>query len=67
MDIDELKKVLTEFSEHPESLNAADTKLEKVLKEIIKIERRYLYGLDSTSIQKRRHVIFEYLNQELKK
>jgi hypothetical protein len=66
MDIDEFKKVLTEFSEHPESLNTADTKLEKVLKEIIKIERRYLYGLDSTSIHKRRSAIFEYLNQELK-
>ena len=65
MDINAIKMMLTEISEHPEMLADADTKMEKVLKEIIKIERKYLYGMDSTSTAKRKKAILDFLNEEL--
>ena len=65
MDINAIKMLLTEISEHPEMLADADTKMEKVLKEIIKIERKYLYGMDSTSTAKRKKAILDFLNEEL--
>jgi len=40
--------------------------METVLKEIIKIERRHLYGMDSTSKPKRQAAIQDFLIQKLK-
>jgi|GEM_PF-3578716 len=64
MDINEIMMMLTEISEHPEILADTDTKMERVLKEIIKIERRYLYGMDSTSTARRKKAILDFLNEE---
>lgn len=66
MGINEVMQELMEIKKNPELLADVDTKMEKVLKDIIKIERRYLYGLDSTSQQKRRTAIYEFLIHELK-
>lgn len=66
MRINEIQQMLNEISQDPEILAETDTKMEKVLKEIIKIERRYLYGMDSTSAAKRKKAILEFLNEEFK-
>lgn len=66
MDFNDIMKELRDIKDNPEVLNTIDTEMEKVLKEIIKIERRYLYGLDSTSHTKRKDAIRDLLIERLK-
>lgn len=66
MSVEDILNELREIQEHPEVLYEVDSEMETVLKEIIKIERRHLYGLDSTSVGKRRTVIQELLIDKLK-
>ena len=63
---EEIKRELHEMKTNPEVLEALDTEMEKILKEIIKIERRFLYGLDSSSTQARRTAIFNLIAETLK-
>lgn len=66
MNINDIIQELKEIKENPEVLAEIDSEMEQVLKEIIKIERRYLYGLDSTSALNRRIAIQELLHDKLK-
>lgn len=66
MSIEDIMNELKDIQEHPEMLLEVDSEMESVLKEIIKVERRYLYGLDSTSAPKRRNAIQELLIEKLK-
>lgn len=63
---EEFKKQLNEIKENPDILDGVDTEMESILKEIIKIERRHLYGLDSSSTQSRRTAIFNLITEKLK-
>jgi len=64
--IEDIMNELKDIQEHPEMLLEVDSEMESVLKEIIKVERLYLYGLDSTSAPKRRNAIQELLIEKLK-
>jgi len=64
--VEDILNELKDIQEHPEVLLEIDSEMEIVLKEIIKIERRHLYGLDSTSATKRRNAIQELLIEKLK-
>ena len=66
MSVEDILNELKDIQEHPEVLLEVDSEMETVLKEIIKIERRHLYGLDSTSTTKRRSAIQELLIEKLK-
>ena len=66
MSVEDILNELKNIQEHPEVLFEVDSEMEAVLKEIIKIERRHLYGLDSTSVTKRRVAIQELLIEKLK-
>jgi len=66
MSVEDILKELQDIQEHPEVLLDVDSEMETVLKKIIKIERRHLYGLDSTSVTKRRSAIQELLIDNLK-
>ena len=66
MSFNEILKELNEIKENPEVLLQVDTELESVLKDIIKIERRHLYGLNSTSHTNRRNAIQDLLEDKLK-
>lgn len=66
MSVEDILNELKEIQEHPEVLSEIDSEMETVLKEIIKIERRHLYGLDSTSVTKRRTAIQELLIDKFK-
>ncbi len=66
MSVEDILNELKDIQEHPEVLLEIDSEMEIVLKEIIKIERRHLYGLDSTSATKRRNAIQELLIEKLK-
>ncbi len=59
-------KVMNEIKDNPEVLDQADSELETVLKDIIKIERRHLYGLSSTSSANRKAAVQELLVDKLK-
>jgi hypothetical protein len=66
----ELTDVLRELSEikdNPSILDEQDSEMEKVLKEVIKIQRRHLYGLDKTSVRQRKDEIQKLLIKELQK
>ncbi len=59
-------KVMNEIKDNPGVLDQADSELETVLKDIIKIERRHLYGLSSTSSANRKAAVQELLVDKLK-
>jgi len=63
---EDIMNELKDFQEHPEVLLEVDSGMETVLKEIIKIERRHLYGMDSTSKPKRQAAIQDLLIEKLK-
>lgn len=67
MDFKEIMKTLNDIKKHPEIIDELDSEMDKALKDIIKIERRHLYGgLDSTSVATRRKTIQTYLEDTLK-
>ena len=66
MNAEDIMNELKDFQEHPEVLLEVDSGMETVLKEIIKIERRHLYGMDSTSKPKRQAAIQDLLIEKLK-
>lgn len=57
---------LKEIKENPDLLLQIESELESVLKDIIKIERRHLYGLNSTSHTNRRNAVQDLLEDKLK-
>ena len=67
VNIDDIRNELKEIKESPEILLQVDSSMFSVLKEIIQIERRYLYGQDSTRAAKRRTAVQELLTDKLKK
>lgn len=66
MNVEDIMNELKNIKEHPEVLLEIDSEMEIILKEIIKIERRHLYGLESTSVNKRRSAIQSLLIEKLK-
>ena len=66
MNYNEFKKELSEIQENPEVLFQFDSELESILKEIIKIERRHIYLLDTNSAQFRKKAIQDLLMDHLK-
>jgi hypothetical protein len=66
MSFNEIKKELNEIMENPGVLLQAESELESVLKEIIKIERRHIYLLDSTSSANRKKAVQDLLIHKLK-
>lgn len=59
-------KVMNEIKDNPEVLDQVGSELEAVLKDIIKIERRHLYGLNSTSSANRKIAVQELLMDKLR-
>jgi len=64
--IEEVLNELKDIRDQTESMLDVESEMEILLKEIIKIERQHLYGLESTSVSKRRNVIQELLIEKLK-
>jgi len=56
--IDNLKDIAADTS----LLDDSNNHLDKMLLELIRIEKRHLYGLDTTSISKRRNEIETFLD-----
>lgn len=66
MSINDILKELKEIKENPDVLLQADSELEAVLKEIIQIERRHIYLMDTTSSQNRKKAVQDLLMDKLK-
>lgn len=66
VNIDDIMNELKEIKESPDILLQVDSSMFSVLKEIIQIERRYLYGQDSASAAKRKNAVQELLTDKLK-
>ena len=62
----DVMKELKEIQENPDLLLQLESELDVVLKEIIKIERKHLYGLNSTTSGPRKSAILELLDEKLK-
>ena len=56
--------VLREIDDDANILDEMRDDIENMLRDIIQIEKRHLYGLDKTSQTKRREEIFTYLNKK---
>ena len=59
---EDIKKELEKISKDDSLLSIGNDVIDNMLLEVIKIERRHLYGLDTTSIHKRRSEIEKYLD-----
>ena len=66
MSIEEIMKELKEIKDNPGMALKEESELEIILKEIIKIERRHLYGLNSTSPASRKKAVQDFLTDKLK-
>lgn len=58
---------LREMSQDYSALTQGNDHIDNMLLEVIKIERRHLYGLDTTSVQKRRKEIESLLDTHFDK
>ena len=63
--LDDVKSLLNEIKDNPEILNENNDQIDELLKAVIKIEKRNLYGLEKSSAAKRRDEIFKYLDKKL--
>lgn len=62
----DVMKELKEIKENPDLLLQLESELDVVLKEIIKIERRHLYGPKSATSMPRKADILKLLDEELR-
>ncbi len=67
MKADQVKGLLRSIKEGTDAVALPDQELIDTLSEIIKVEKRHLYGLDSTSAKKRRDEVFDVLEKHYKK
>jgi hypothetical protein len=67
MEIDDIKNLLQEAKNDPSTLDQAQDFVDKLLGEVIRIEKRHLYGLETTSVKKRRDEINKFLLGQLEK
>jgi len=66
-DFEKIKAELEKINKDPSIVDTGEDDLTKALAEIIQIERKHLYGLDSTSTAKRRKEIKAFIESEFKK
>ena len=66
MNREEFMKELKEIKDNPDMALQEESELESILKEIIKIERRHLYGLKSTTSANRKTAVQKFLEEKLK-
>ena len=59
---EDIMKTLQEVAQDYSLLKTDNDIIDNMLLEVIKIERRHLYGLETTSISKRRSEIEKYLD-----
>lgn len=62
-DFENIKNIIGEIRQNYSTLTDAHDHIDKLLLEVIKIERRHLYGLDTTSSIKRRSEIEAFLDK----
>ena len=67
MSVDDVKNALKDMMTNSDTSAQDADVIDKLLLEVVKIEKRHLYGLDSTSSKKRRDEIANYLNSEYSK
>lgn len=67
MDINEIKDTLKQIKENPEILKEEEDDIDKMLREVIKIERRHIFGSEATSEPKRREELLKFLTTEFAK
>lgn len=65
MNIEEMKKALEEFQSDPDSLKDGTDDIDNLLIEIIKVEKKHLYGLESTSNSRRQDEIKKIIDKNI--
>lgn len=60
---EDIKNMIGEIAQQYSTLTTARDYIDNLLLEVIKIERRHLYGLDTTSQTKRRSEIEAFLDK----
>lgn len=64
---DEIKEFLRQAKEDPAVLARDADALDRILLGVIKLEKKHLYGIGTTSAARRREEIERYLDEELQK
>lgn len=66
MDFDAIKKQIEEIKDNEELLYEEQGIIDKALLGVIKIEKKYLYGLEQTSTTNRRKELEAFLDEQFK-
>ena len=67
MSIEEVKEYLVHLKENPEKINESNDDLDDVIRELIRIERKHLYQVEKTSVQRRRRDIRQMIESKVPK
>ena len=67
MNIEEMKAFLTQAKEDPSIVETERDDIDKLLLGVIRIEKKHLYGLESTSASRRQEEIRKFLDENMHK
>ena len=65
MNVDEIKEFLKQAKDDPALVARDADDIDRVLLGVIKLEKKHLYGIGTTSAARRREEIEKYLDKEL--
>lgn len=65
MDVEEIKKLISEVIYDPSISGTAQDDTDKLLTEIIRIEKKHLYGINQTSAKRRQEEIQKVIENNL--
>ena len=67
MDREEIKEILADFKKDGDQVFEQQDELDKIIQQIILIEKKHLHQLESTSVSKRRRDIRQLIESDMPK
>jgi hypothetical protein len=65
--VEAVKEILTGLQENPDQVYEPQDELDYVIRELIRIEKKHLYQIEKTSVQRRRQEVRELIESSVPK
>jgi hypothetical protein len=65
--VEAVKEILTGLQEDPDQVYEPQDELDNVIRELIRIEKKHLYQIEKTSVQRRRQEVRELIESSVPK
>lgn len=65
VDTDEIKKVLADYQENTDQVFEHQDELDKIIQQIVLIEKKHLHQLETTSVSKRRRDVRQLIESNM--